>query len=470
MAIFQKSMIQSVDRWPCLAVLAMVIGSYATGPASAQERWLKAMRTINPAIEPTFEIDESRVQAAGIRKISGRHIDLYTDAPKSDQVDELAVVFDQSVDQWCQYFNVEPDRARSWKLRAFLIEDDKNPSRFQRAGLMPTDLPEFKAGFQRRHNLWLYLQPGNYYTRHLLIHEGTHGFMLWFLGGYGSPWYGEGMAELFGVHRWSDQVLQLQHRLKSRRESEYWGRVKRIKDERDEGGAMTLSDVLSIPPTAFREVRYYAWSWAGCEFFSNHELSKAAFLKLPPSVGLEAPLFNQKFSQSIGANWDQLARDWELFVGEMEYGYEVQRGRIVPARARGARFGSAKSGFSISAERSWQMTDIKVKQGDRFRVSGSGEFIVAGHQTDQPWNCQSNGITIQYFRGMPLGMLQAGVLQPTAATAKAQVAGLLNPIGVGLNREFTADSDGVLCLRINESPAKMDDNQGALEVTIEKLK
>lgn len=438
--------------------------------ASAQESWLESMQKINPAIDAPFEIDEQLVLDAGIRKISSQHLDLYTDVREPEKVDELVSVFDDAVDQWCNYFKIEPEKAKNWKLRAFLIADENDPSRFKRAGLMPDDLPNFKAGFQRRHHLWFYLQPGNYYTRHLLIHEGTHAFMLWFLRGYGSPWFGEGMAELFGVHRWSDQKLQLQYRLRDRSEAEYWGRVKRIKDERDAGKAMTLSDVLNIPPTAFLDVRYYAWSWAGCEFFSKHEKTKLEFAQLPKIVDQDSTKFNQHFSQAIQGNWDELERDWELFVGEMEYGYEIQRGRITNADLLGGRFGSANSKFKVASDRSWQMTDVRVKQGDRFRITGTGEFIIANQKKAEPWNCQSNGITIGYYQGRPLGMLHAGILNASAGAASEQVKGLLDPIAIGLTAEITAPSDGILCLRINESPARLDDNQGALEVAVEKLK
>jgi hypothetical protein len=46
---------------------------------------------------------------------------------------------------------------------------------------------------------------------------------------------------------------------------------------------------------------------------------------------------------------------------------------------------------------------------------------------------------------------------------------LLTPLDIGLSGVISAPTDGVLCFRINESPAFLDDNQGALEVVIEKL-
>lgn len=469
------SQIASNDRYRLkgIFILTLVvfifIGTMLGPPLAAQVDWLSSMRAINPTIGSTFEIDEKLVKTAGIRKISSRHLDLYTDVRIREKVDLLPEVFDDAVDQWCEYFKIDRGKAGNWRIRAFLIADKNDPSRFRNAGLMPNDLPDFKAGFQQRHNLWLYLQPGNYYTRHLLIHEGTHAFMAWFLQGLGSPWYGEGMAELFGVHRWKDRKLQLLYHLRDRSEAEYWGRVKQIKQEHEAGTSMTLSDMLNIPPTAFLEVRYYAWSWAGCEFFSKHEKTREEFSKLPGVTGLDAPTFNQRFTQALQNNWIEIERDWELFVGEMEYGYDVQRGRVTPAQPLGARFGSSKSRFDILASQSWQMTDVKVEQGNRFRISGSGEFVVANAQAPRPWNSQSNGITIKYYRGQPLGMLQAGVLNTAAKTAREQVNGLLNPISIGNTAEFTAATDGILCLRINESPAHLIDNQDGLEVTVEKL-
>lgn len=443
-----------------------------------QENWQTAMRKINPNLGGAFEIDPKRVEAAGIQKIAGLHLDLYTDVRDPKMTVELVDVFNRSIGQWCDYFEIDVAKTKNWKMRAFLIADKKKPDQFRKAGLMPDDLPDFRAGFQRRHDLWLYLQPGNYYTRHLLIHEGTHGFMQWFAGGYGAPWYSEGIAELFGVHRWNEQKLELRYRLRDRREADYWGRVKRIKTDRASGKSMTLNDVLTIPPAAFLDVRYYAWSWAGCEFFGKHETTKAAFAKLRKMAAIDPKTFNQQFIREIRPDWKQLERDWELFIGEMEYGYDVERGRLSDAKPMVAKLNGTDSKFQIQSDLSWQITSINVKQGDRLRISGTGEFRVGASETaapgsadpnSQPWPCQSNGITIEYYNGHPLGMLHAGILATGVDNPKEQIRGLLEPLPVGNSSEILANRDGVLCLRINESPAKLDDNSGALEVTVEKL-
>lgn len=453
----------------CKATLAILIITLSTSFTFSQDDWRSGMKKINPRVSDTFKIDDTLVKAAGIQKISGTHIDLYTDVRDEKQINELVAAFDQAVSQWVAFFGLGTKSADLWKMRAFLIADKDNPIQFQRAGLMPEDLPNFKAGFQRRHNFWLYLQPGNYYTRHLLLHEGTHGFMLWFLGGHGPAWYSEGMAELLGVHLWNNSQLKLNHRLRSREEAEYWGRVKRIRDERNTDNELDLEDVLNIPPAGFNDVRYYAWAWAGCEFFQNHPKTKQLFSKLPQLAKLDENRFNREFLELLGNNLDVLKRDWILFINEIDYGYAVARGCLSKAISLGSRFGSPQSKFQISAERSWQITGQNVQQGERFRIKSSGEFVVGQSDPQTPWKCEPNGITIQYHRGRPLGRLQVGILDLNAKTAEQQVKGLLNPLDIGLSEVISAPTNGVLCFRINESPAFLDDNKGALEVAIEKL-
>src|SRR5687767_7525458 len=61
------------------------------------------------------EIDEARTAAAGIRKLAGKHLILYTDLPAAPDIDELPSVFDQAVPQWSDYFAAERDKTAGWK-------------------------------------------------------------------------------------------------------------------------------------------------------------------------------------------------------------------------------------------------------------------------------------------------------------------------------------------------------------------
>ena len=64
------------------------------------------------AIGAPTSVDEAKVQAAGIRKLVGRHIVLYTDLPSKPEIDSLPAVFDKAVPQWAEYFGVDPAKTR----------------------------------------------------------------------------------------------------------------------------------------------------------------------------------------------------------------------------------------------------------------------------------------------------------------------------------------------------------------------
>ena len=81
-------------------------------------------------------------------------------------------------------------------------------------------------------------------------------------------------------------------------------------------------------------------------------------------------------------------------------------------------------------------------------------------------------MTLEYYRGQPLGILNAGVLFSNAEQQNAQGSldwKVLSVPAGGPVREITVPVDGVLCFRINESPAKLSDNEGALDVRCKRL-
>jgi len=59
---------------------------------------------------------------------------------------------------------------------------------------------------------YLSLQPTNYYTRHLLLHEATHQFVCEAFGRRVDPlppWLSEGLAELVAHHNWDGETLRI---------------------------------------------------------------------------------------------------------------------------------------------------------------------------------------------------------------------------------------------------------------------
>lgn len=450
-----------------IALLVLVVAN----PAIACQ---DEMAAINPNMQPKLEIDLARVEAAGIRVLAGKHVTIYTDVRNDAGVNELPEVFDAAIPFWGRYFGVEEKRMAAYKLSGFVMADK---TRFKNAGLIPDSLPPFPAGLNRGHEMWVFHQRDSYYTRHLLIHEGTHAFMQWFGGGVGAPWYSEGMAELLAVHAWQDKTLSMNFRLTDRSQSPGWGRPKILKEDYANGKFMTIDEVMQFPNNAFREVRSYAWSWAACEFFSTHPLTRDRFNAMQKSVDKPIVEFNEMFYKSIRSDLGTLTVDWHLFIAEMDYGYRVGDGvlsELAPVPGE-----SAGSSFQLRTDRSWQRAvEVSVKTGDKIRISAKGRFkvgesLVGGQMT--PWPCESNGITLDYYRSRPLGELHAMFL-PVLTGNESQTdqhsiisEAIVSVQPIGLDKVITASNDGVLCLRINESPAKLDDNKGTLEIAVEKI-
>ena len=472
-------------QFTCGLCFALLV--FCPSQLSAQFKDLDPIKLakINPNIPIAPDVDVELVIGAGLTVYTGKYINLFSDIRDADKAKDLVLSYDAAVPQWCKYFGVDVKQTDGWKLRAFLLQGPNQTKRFEQAKLLNKALPAFAAGYQKDHNIYLYDQPGPYYTRHLLLHEGTHAFMQWFLNGYGAPWFSKGVAELLAVHKGSKKDVKLKHRLASREDAPYWGRVKLIKDEYKAGIAMTLEDVLAIPAHSFRDVRYYAWSWAGCNFFDNHPLTQEAFNALKQTAAKPTETFNATFREKIGPHWEQLVKDWSIFIEEMEYGVEIQRSRIIDA-APLDKANPENHRYLINAAHGWQQTRLTVKAGDRLVIQSRGRFKVgqtvapakatsddlSGGDQIYPWFSESNGVTLEYYRGQPLGMLTAGVLFSDAQPekAKGQLVWTVRSVpAAGPEREITIPSDGVLCFRINESPAKLFDNQGALDVRCKQL-
>ena len=77
---------------------------------------------------------------------------------------------------------------------------------------------------------------------------------------------------------------------------------------------------------------------------------------------------------------------------------------------------------------------------------------------------EADGITLEYHAGKPLGMLLAAVSDESRPLVG--VTSLRKSTAVGAKAEFVPATSGTLFLRINDSPARLDDNAGQLQVEI----
>lgn len=490
-------------------VAAYILGMHSCRPKTRAAILLAvwsgiAIETAGPipqSFAAPVTIDEARAQAAGIRKLVGQHIVLYTDLASSPDVDSLPAVFDDAVGQWAQYFDVNVADARGWRVRAFLIGDRRA---FDKLGVMPAGDDAFLHGLSVGADLWLYDQPSAYYRRHLLLHEGTHAYMAKFLGGCGPGWYMEGMAELFGTHRILDLKKEevpldnpntmgaydpltgltpsLETRImpRSRDEVPMWGRIKLIRDAVAAGHVLDLAAVMSLDNRKQMSDESYAWCWAAAKYFDGQVRYRRRFRRLVKHV-TDAD-FNGVMRREFGDDWPNIEEGWQAFVATLEYGYDFQRMAI--EFRRGTPLEGKSRSVTITADRGWQSSGVWLEAGKTYHVSSSGRYQIAVEKTsdgEKPWPCEPGGVTIDYHDGRPLGMLLGAVVEARSGEqgagseggkdggrkTSAEATGFARPIAIGLGATITPAASGTLYLRVNDSAARLDDNRGGLTVTVE---
>jgi hypothetical protein len=406
--------------------------------------WLLATTASAAADEPS------------IRQISSEHLTLHTDLPVDDEVDALAGYFDQAFDQWCAYFGMEAARHADWHARGYLM---RSPERFRAAGLLPANLLEFAIGFSQGRELWLYDQTSVYYRRHLLVHEGTHSFMHTLVGGVGPPWYAEGLAELLATHRLEDGKLALSSFPRSRDEVPKWGRIEAVQTCFAEGRAKTLAKIFAYRGTLHGDVESYGWCWAAAAFLDGHARYRDRFRSLRRQVARAD--FARHVDELFAPDRAQLDEDWQLFVANLDYGYDFARMEI--EREPGVPLGSDGQTVAVAADRGWQSSGIALAPG-KYLLHARGRYQVRGGEP--AWMSEPGGVTIEYYNGRPLGILLAAVRGDDAGADS--LSGLLKPKPIGLGATLIVDRPGTLYLRINDSAGSLADNRGSATVEITK--
>ena len=407
-------------------------------------------------------LDPEKIKAQGIRTHSGTHLTLYTDLPTTDEIRVLPQVFDLAVQQWCAYFKVDPAKMTDWKVTACLI---KNREKFNAAGLIPATLPDFAHGYALGDRLFVQEQPSAYYRRHLLLHEGTHAFMFRNFVSAGPPWFMEGMAELLAAHRWDGTTLKMRQMPANREEVPFWGRVKIIKAKVAQQQGLMIEEVMNFGSDAHRSVDAYAWSWAACVFLDSHPEFQERFRAQLKRTIDSSPQFSIEMMEAFGNDWFQVRQQWQVFVMNLDYGFDIPREAIDTVAERPLKV--TPQSVTVRADRGWQSTGIRVTQGMQVELAASGRFVIhqeTGAPGEPPtvWESEAEGVTIRYHKGQPLGKLLIAVDE----IQQRGVTGLVQYGAVGKGGQIQIPTAGVIYLRMNDSPAELKSNQGELQVTL----
>jgi hypothetical protein len=393
--------------------------------------------------------------AGGIRRLASTHLTLYTDLPSGGEIDALPGYFDQAFVQWCDYFGVDAKQHGDWRAQCCLIAV---PDRFQTAGLTPADLPKFRTGYTRGENFWMYDQTSVYYRRHLLLHEGTHAFMYSLLGDGYPPWYFEGVAELMATHRLDSGKLSLNYFPRGRDEVPGLGRIEIVERGYAARRAMSLTKIFAYDQRAHSQNEPYGWCWAAAAFLDGNPRYRARFRELASPVGNDD--FAERVTRLSGADAARMNEDWQLFVANLDYGYDFER--MAVEYAAGQPLAADAQRVSVAADRGWQSSGMQLEAGRKYRLRASGRYQIA--KEPRVWTCEPGGVTIRYYHGQPLGILLAAVRPDDADPGRP--SGLLKPIVVGLETVLHFESSGTLYLRINDSAGSLADNAGSLSVEV----
>ena len=393
---------------------------------------------------------------SGMLQRSGRHIHLSTDAVSMERADALVAAFDAAVPQWIEFWGLEPNALDDWQIKAYVLSD-ATAARSQ--GLIPPSVPSFDYGFAMGNTVWVIDQPSQYYTQHLLLHEGVHALMFDQFGGAGPAWYMEGTAELLATHTGRGDSVRINQVPPSREAAPYWGRFKLMVERREASQIPTLETVMRLPRNLRGDVESYGWSWAASMLLSEYPEYCEVFKAAAHNGRDSGAGFTRQVYRRLQSQWPIIIARWRLMCHSLDYGFDWQRERVALS-TNDRPWNGRPITTQVAADQGWQSTGQRFEAGTRLQLTASGDCILA--QTSKPWRSEPVGVTIQYHRGRPLGQLLVCILplinseQPT-----------LQPLdirAVDQPLELQMDQPSWLLFRVNENVADLSDNRGAYSV------
>jgi hypothetical protein len=280
----------------------------------------------------------------------------------------------------------------------------------------------------------------------------------------------EGTAELFGTHRFDEQTGQLTLRImpRSREEVPMLGRIKLIRDAVADGKPLSIDAVMKLDNREQLGTEAYAWCWALSKFLDTHPRYRDRYRALYKNV--LNPKFYELFRSDFDKDWSDLSAEWPAYVATLDHGFDFDRMAMEFSSHGLVRDGAGGSHvIGIAADRGWQSSGKRLEAGKTYRVSAKGQFQIAAEQVDgqtKLWPCEPGGVTIEYHDGHPLGIL-LGAIRPDGEAVTSREGSLAQPLAIGLEATLKPTTSGTLYLRVNDSPAHLDDNRGTLAVTVE---
>ncbi len=291
------------------------------------------------------------------------HYDLY-----SETVDaaETGAVLDALWDRLREYFGTAPpgrlrvelyttksgmhaalERDRQWKVEA--------------GGYYA---PDTKTAY-------LFVQPSEYFTRQLLIHEATHQFHFLAATGNRGPaaeWYTEGLAEYFGMHNWDGKSLTTGVVPSVSLEDYPAKAAQQLADIEDDAASVALGVSRCDRPLAWALVHYLVnvrpgWWHALSGRLDDHELPSTAWAnacgEAGPDLGRDLRAWIDAHQQPFRIAWIA----WQERGGQLEGKAGV---------VSGVFFKEAPAAFEAEME----LVSGNLKAGVAFNRKGNEEYCL----------------------------------------------------------------------------------------------
>ena len=389
--------------------------------------------------------------------VEGKHIVLKSDSGSRESLVELAEAYDAAVPQWERFWQLPLGTLDRWRVDAFVMAD---PQRFRDSGNLPPDL-SFPFGYAIDSNIWVIRQKSEYYTRHLLLHEGVHALAIELFGGTGPSWFAEGLAEMLSVHRGTGRQVEVNVVPESTQVVPYWGRFKLLSQRRDEQRIPTLDAVLQYPPDLKSDVESYGWSWVAAMLLTEYPEYRPAVLAEAKNGSLRTVAFSIAFKRRLSQQWPIVQARWRMLTNTIDYGFDWSRERIDLA-IRDKLWRGNPIEATIQADRGWQSVGVRFAPGMRVKVSPRGRCSV--DDDPKPWISEPPGVTIHYANNRPLGQLLVCVL-PNKTDEQRQLEPLLIR-SVESDTEIVIDEHCWLLFRINDHLGDLGNNRGGYTVSI----
>ena len=410
------------------------------------------------------QLDERTLRSQGIRIIKGKHLTLCTDLPPSPEINRLPAIFDLAVLEYCRFFGVEPKHCNDWHIRGCLMDDLE---KFHAADLLdqyPTHLP----GYSVDNRLWVREQKSDDFRRHLLLHEGVHGFMNYVFGtcGQNFEWYMESTAEYLATHRLKNGRLELGVMPENTDAISGWRRIEFLLDDIKAGKLRTVDRVMQLPVRQGEPPSDYAWVWAFGFLLDHHPQYRDVYRDMARWLTFRD--FTNRFYLQLDKvnHWGKLQIDWLCLLDELGYGYDVPRMVIEPQPGKTL---TSSVTFEVDVSRGWQSSSVMLEAGQPYRITANGRYQL--EDNPKAWYAEPNGVTLRYHNGQPLGLLLGAVvpdeLFDTDSGISPDNVPFLSPIPIGPGIELTPEQSGTLYLRINDFPTELADNKGECQVVIE---